>query len=97
MFLTLPCARSHSRTHAHTHTHTTRNLSQGNETEEKVFERRKVFKEDWKELIEVVPDSWSLISKRALSTVYLVYLSTLYLLACQVRVTVGGSGLCCCV
>ena len=32
------------------HTHT---LSQGNRTEEQVFEKRKVFKEDLKELTEV--------------------------------------------
>ena len=35
-------------THTYTHTHT---LSQGNGTEEQVFEKRKVFKEDLKELI----------------------------------------------
>ena len=40
-------------THAHTHTHTHTLVSQGNRTEEKVFEKRKVFKEDLKELTEV--------------------------------------------
>ena len=37
-------ACTHTRTHTHTHTHT--HVSQGNGTEEKVFEKRKVFKED---------------------------------------------------
>ena len=36
----------HTHIHAHTHTH-------GNGTEEQVFEKRKVFKEDLKELTEV--------------------------------------------
>ena len=42
-------------THAHTHKHTpvTYQGNQGNETEEKVFKKRKVFKEDLKELTEV--------------------------------------------
>ena len=44
-------ARTHACTHAHTHTHTLE--SQDNGTEEKVFEKRKVFKEDLKELTEV--------------------------------------------
>ena len=34
----------------HTHTHTHRVVYQGNKTEEKVFKKRKVFKEDLKEL-----------------------------------------------
>ena len=38
---------------AHIHTHTHRVLYQGNGTEEKFFEKRKVFKEDLKELTEV--------------------------------------------
>ena len=46
----------HTRTHthrlAHAHTHTP-GAYQGNETEEKVFKKRKVFKEDLKELTEV--------------------------------------------
>ena len=50
-------ARTHARTHAHTHTHTHTPVAyqgnQGNETEEKVFKKRKVFKEDLKELTEV--------------------------------------------
>ena len=39
-------------THKHTHTHTPVEY-QGNETEEKVFKKRKVFKEDLKEVTEV--------------------------------------------
>ena len=47
--------------HTHTHSHTHRLAHtpvayqgyQGNETEEKVFKKRKVFKEDLKELTEV--------------------------------------------
>ena len=39
--------------HAHTHTHTHSQSYQGNETEEKVFKMRKVFKEDLKELTEL--------------------------------------------
>ena len=39
--------------HTHTHSHTHRLAYQGNETEEKVFKKRKVFKEDLKELTEV--------------------------------------------
>ena len=38
--------------HAHTHTHTPV-AYQGNETEEKFFKKRKVFREDLKELTEV--------------------------------------------
>ena len=47
---------AHARTRAHTNTHTRRQGNQsyqGNETEEKVFKKRKVFKEDLKELTEV--------------------------------------------
>ena len=43
---------AHARAHTHTHTHTPV-ACQGNETEEKVFKKRKVFKEDLKELTEV--------------------------------------------
>ena len=50
-------AHTHTRTHTHTHTHTHTPVAyqgnQGNETEEKVFKKRKVFKEDLKELTEV--------------------------------------------
>ena len=58
---------------AHTHTH----LSRGNRTEEKVSEKRKVSKEDLKRTDrsrmtdrnrELVPDSWSLVRERALTT-----------------------------
>ena len=45
-------ARTHTRTHTHTHTHTP-DAYQGNQTEEKVFKKRKVFKENLKELTEV--------------------------------------------
>ena len=37
-------------THTHTHTHTHTLVYQGNGPEENVFEKRKVFKEDLKEL-----------------------------------------------
>jgi len=49
----------HAHMHAHTDSHTYRTHTftpvgyQGNETEEKVFKKRKVFKEDLKELTEV--------------------------------------------
>ena len=47
-------AHSHTQMHTHTHTHTvTYQGNQGNKTEEKVFKKRKVFKEDFKELTEV--------------------------------------------
>ena len=46
------CTRMHVQTLAHTHTHTPV-AYQGNETEEKVFKKRKVFNEDLKELTEV--------------------------------------------
>ena len=51
--------RAHAHTHTHTHTHTYTHTpvayqgNQGNETEEKVFKKRKVFKEDLKEPTEV--------------------------------------------
>ena len=47
--------RARARTHTHTHTHTPVAYpgNQGNETEEKVFKKRKVFKEDLEELTEV--------------------------------------------
>ena len=45
---------THARTHTHAHTHTQHTHTpvayQGNETEETVFKKRKVFKEDLKEL-----------------------------------------------
>ena len=45
---------AHTLTRAHTHTHTHTPVAyqgnQGSETEEKVFKKRKVFKEDLKEL-----------------------------------------------
>ena len=40
-----------ARAHTHTHTHTV--VYQGNGTDEKVLEKRKVFKEDLKEPTEV--------------------------------------------
>ena len=43
-------ARAHARTHARTHTPV---AYQGKETEEKVFKKRKVFKENFKELTAV--------------------------------------------
>jgi len=61
----------HACTHAHTVVH------QGNGTEQKVSEKRTVFKEDLKELTEaawwtetrkLVPDSWSLVRERVLTT-----------------------------
>ena len=45
--------RTHARTHTHTHPAVAYQGDQGNETEEKVFKKRKVFKEDLKELTEV--------------------------------------------
>ena len=45
-------AHTHACTHTNTHAHTPV-AHQGNETEEKVFKKRKVFKEDLKELTEV--------------------------------------------
>ena len=55
--------RKHTRTHTHTHTY------QGNGAEENGFEKRKVFKEDPKELtgrmtdrnLELVSNNWSLV------------------------------------
>ena len=46
------CKRAHAHTHTHTHTRTPV-AYKGNETEENVFKKRKVFKEDLKELTEV--------------------------------------------
>ena len=54
-------ARTRTHTHTHTHTHTQTHThtpvayqgNEGNKTEEKVFNKRKVFKEDLKELTEV--------------------------------------------
>ena len=48
-------AHAHAHTHTHTHarTHARRVVYQGNGTEGKVFKKRKVFKEDLKELTEV--------------------------------------------
>ena len=52
-------SHTHARTHAHAHTHTHTHTpvayqgNQDNETEEKVFKKRKVFNEDLKELTEV--------------------------------------------
>ena len=42
-----------ARAHTHTHTHTHRVVYQGNGTEERAFKKRKVFKEDLKEVTEV--------------------------------------------
>ena len=61
-------------THTHTHTHTV--IHQGNGTEEKVFKKRTVFKEDLKELRgrmtdrnkELVPDNWSLVREGVLTS-----------------------------
>ena len=44
---------THTRTHTNTHIPVTYQGNQGIETEEKVFKKRKVFKEDLKELTEV--------------------------------------------
>ena len=45
---------AHACTHTHTHTHTHTPVAyQGNEAEEKVFKKRKVFKEGLKGLTEV--------------------------------------------
>ena len=50
-------ARTHARTHTHTHTHTHTSRIAGQSGQwdwrEKVFKKRKVFKEDLKELAEV--------------------------------------------
>ena len=45
--------QTRTRTHKHTHTPVTYQGNQDTETEEKVFKKRKVFKEDLKELTEV--------------------------------------------
>ena len=54
MHTTLMHTRTHLHTHARAHTHSQVAYQgyQGNETEEKVFKKRKVFKEDLKELTE---------------------------------------------
>ena len=45
---------THTHTHIHTHTHShTHTRVSGHRTEEKVFEKRKVFQEDLKEPTEV--------------------------------------------
>ena len=44
---------THARTHARARTHTHTVVYQGNGTEQKAFQKRKVFKEDLKELTEV--------------------------------------------
>ena len=44
---------THAHTHKHKHTPVVYQGNQGNETEEKVFKKRKVFKEHLKELTEV--------------------------------------------
>ena len=44
--------RAHARTHSHTHTHTPV-AYQGNKAEETVFKKRKVFKDDLRELTAV--------------------------------------------
>ena len=46
--------QTHSLTHTHTHTHldTYTQAHQGSGTEEEVLEKRKVFKDDLKELME---------------------------------------------
>ena len=78
------CTHTHVQTHTcthtqirtHTHTPVAYQGNQGNETEEKIFKKRKVFKEDLKELTgrmahrnrELVPDNWSLVRERALTT-----------------------------
>ena len=50
---------THACTHIHTHTYTHTPVAyQGNETEEKVFKKRKVFKEDLKELTLVTEVEW---------------------------------------
>ena len=46
------CAHAHVRARTHTHP-THRVVYQGNVTEEKAFKKRKVFKEDLKELTQV--------------------------------------------
>ena len=45
-------ARARARARTHTHTPVAYQGNQGNETEEKFFKKRKVFKEDLKELTE---------------------------------------------
>ena len=65
---------TNAHTGMHIHTHTV--VYQGNGTEEKVFKKRKIFKEDLKELTgritdrnwELVPDNWNVVRERALTT-----------------------------
>ena len=54
-----PPHHTHTRTHARARTHTPV-AYQGNETEEKVFKKRKVFKGDLKELTEV---EWRIVTR----------------------------------
>ena len=68
-------ARTHADSHTRAHTHTYTPVAyQGNKTEAKVFKKRKVFKEDLKELTEVEwrtkAGSWfqiNLVRERALT------------------------------
>ena len=63
---------------AHTHTQSYIIIYEDNGTEEKFFTKRKVFKEDLKELAEVerqtetessfVPDNWSQVRERTVTT-----------------------------
>ena len=63
-------------THAHMRPRTHTVIHQGNETEEKIFKKRKVFEEDLKELRgrtmdrnkELVSGNWSLVRERALTS-----------------------------
>ena len=48
------CAHTHTHTHTHMHLPSHTQASQGSGTEGEVLEKRKVFKEDVKELIEAV-------------------------------------------
>ena len=54
-------ARTRSRSRTHSHTPVAYQGNQDNETEGKVFKKRKVFKEDLKELTEVEwqTETWS--------------------------------------
>ena len=54
IFVRIQCIQHECRhTHTHTHTPVAYQGNQGNETEERVFKKRRVFKEDSKELTEV--------------------------------------------
>ena len=74
---------THIHTHTNTHTHTQTLISQGNGTEGKFFQKRKVFKEDFKELAgrmmernrELVPDRCSLLRESVLILFHSVTLS----------------------